>query len=118
MNVEVAVRMYRGGAAQRWHRLSGNGGCSWLGRTWLVMRVVARTLCSALWEAGSSHFLRGLRSCGRGDLQDPTWNLGAIREHNERSRAAHFERWVISARPPVPERRAQNELDEKWAVTN
>ena len=36
MKVDVAVRTYRGGAAQPWHRLSGNGGFS-CAATFLVM---------------------------------------------------------------------------------
>jgi hypothetical protein len=31
MNVLVPVRTYRGGAAQRWHKLSGNGRSSLTG---------------------------------------------------------------------------------------
>src|ERR1039458_2946102 len=46
MNIEVAVRTYRGGAQQRWHRLSGNGSSSSLGRSWCDM-VVALTPRSA-----------------------------------------------------------------------
>jgi hypothetical protein len=51
MNVVVSVRTYRGGAAHRWHRLSGKGsaegpfGC-----------MAGRFLTASIWCAPANHF--------------------------------------------------------------